>query len=150
MSPEIEMSYVKGSFHRAMDLFFNALARNIKERNMADNYVSMPDSIGYQDTNFGNSYRDQGSNLVSLAAGVIGSSASTIYRPDQVSTAKANAGMFLANLQEAKARILAGDPTASIDAQYYLGMFQDIMKLAEAEQEGESSVNQNAYSLASR
>jgi hypothetical protein len=133
-----------------MDLFFDANARSIKERNMADNYVSMPDSIGYQTDNFGSAYRQNGSQLVSQTTGVINGSASTIYRPDQVSTAKSNAGMFLANLQEAKARILAGDPTASIDAQYYLGMFQDIMKLSEAEQEGESSVNQNAYSLASR
>ncbi|GLQ49387.1 hypothetical protein ACFFJT_05390 [Dyella flava] len=113
-------------------------------------YITMPDGYGYQDADYGNSYRDQGKSILEQTSSVIGSAAGTIYRPDQVSTAKANAGMFLGQLQEAKARILAGDPTASIDAQYYLGMFQDIMKLAEAEQEGESSVNQNAYSLASR
>lgn len=101
-----------------------------------------PEYVSYQDKDYTALYRGHFNSIANGSRDVLDSARGTINRYESAASSKQAANQMLAQLNADKARMLAGDPTAAIDAQLHLSMYQGIMALAEDEQrkEGEAVV----------
>jgi hypothetical protein len=89
-----------------------------------NNYMTLPDFIGHQAENYGQSYMQGLTSAVGMGYAVSQSANTGINMYDTVAQGKQSEGMFFAQAQDALARLKAGDPTAAQDFEMAMQLFK--------------------------